>query len=257
MSTHLRTWLVIASALMVALLACSTPPKGSAELLVFAATSLIDALEEIGPAFEEEGPVRVSFNYGGSQLLAQQIASGAPADLFIAAGEPPMQFLAEEGLIDGEPANILSNKLVVVTRPGADKLDSLEQLHTAAVQRVSIAAPDLAPAGWYARKSLENLGLWDGLQGKLVLGADVRVTLAYVEAGNVDVGLVYQTDAMIASGLVVLDIVPEASYPPVVYPAVVVQGADETSHARKFLGFLQGDRATDIFRKYGFQTVGP
>ena len=256
MNPHRRTWPALTVALIMVLLACSEQPRGRVELLVFAATSLTDALEEIGLAFEEEGQVQVFFNYGGSQHLAQQIASGAPADLFIAAGEPPMAFLAKEGFIEGEPVNILSNKLVVVARSGGVQLDSLAQLQSPAVQRVAIAAPDLAPAGWYARSSLKRLGLWDGLQGKLVMGADVRVTLAYVEAGNVDVGLVYQTDAMIATGLEVLDIVPPDSYPPVVYPAAVVQGADESSEARRFLGFLQSDRAIAIFRKHGFQAAG-
>jgi molybdate transport system substrate-binding protein len=224
------------------------------EVLVFAATSLTDALEEARREYarQEDVDVKVSVSYGGSQALAQQIAQGAPADLFISAGEFPVRFLVDRGLVDGPGTAIVSNTLVAATRRGGVQLAALDELNTDAVQRIGIATPDLAPAGAYAKETLSNLGLWAELQPKLVMGADVRVTLAYLEAGNIDVALVYRTDARTSSDVVVLDIVLPETYSPVVYPAIIVRGSERTREAGDFLAFLRTDAASAIFSRHGF-----
>ncbi|MCH7800198.1 MAG: molybdate ABC transporter substrate-binding protein, partial [Chloroflexi bacterium] len=134
---------------------------------------------------------------------------------------------------------------------GGVQLESMDQLRTDMVQRIGIAAPDLAPAGAYAREALNNMGLWAELQPKLVIGADVRVTLAYLESGNVDVALVYRTDAM-ASNVTVLDIVPPGTYSPVVYPAIIVRGSERIGQAGDFLAFLRTEAASAVFSRHGF-----
>ena len=236
---------------------CLSPSRGRSELLVFAAASLTDALTEIGRAFEAQSEIGIAFSYGGSQELAQQISSGAPADLFIPAGQFPMEFLADKGMIEREAMNLLSNKLVVVTRTNGIQIENLEQLNTDIVERIAIADPDLAPAGGYARESLTRLGLWDELQGKLVIGADVRVTLAYLESGNVDIALVYKTDARVASNVNVLDLVPSDSYTSVAYPAVVVRRSEKKAEADEFLEFLRSEAAAEIFLRHGFEPLHP
>ena len=256
-SLHLGRWLLVYVALLMGVLGCSSQPNERVELLVFAATSLTDALTEIGSAFEEQTGISVSFSFGGSQLLAQQIAQGAPADLFIAAGAFPVESLAERRLVEPGAVNILSNKLVVVTRLGGVELRSLEDLRDATVQRVAMAHPDLAPAGRYARESLSRLGLWESLEGKLVMAEDVRVALAYVQAGNADAALVYQTDAMAVSGVVLLDLVPPDSYSQIVYPAAVVERSEKKEQATRFLSYLRGERAAAIFRRHGFEPLEP
>ena len=225
--------------------------------MVFAAASLNDAMVEIGRAFETQSDTRVAFSYGGSQELARQIDSGAPADLFIPAGEFPIEFLADKGLIEGDRVNLLSNRLVVVMRSDGPQIESVEQLNTDTVERVALADPDLAPAGRYAREALIGLGLWDDLRGKLVIGADVRVTLAYVESGNVDVALVYQTDAKVAKNVIVLDLVPRDSYPPIVYPAVILRESNRKTQAAEFMEFLRSEAAAAIFVRHGFELLQP
>ena len=233
---------------------CSLTRDQPEELLVFAAASLADALGEIEDAFEEERRVGIAISYGGSQMLAQQIASGAPANIFISAGESPVDFLIERELLDPEVSDLLTNRLVVAVRVGGTvRLESVEQLSTSLVERVALANPELAPAGRYARESLEKLGLWDELQPKLVFGADVRATLAYLESGNVEAALVYVTDARAGRNVEVLDIVPNDSYSRIVYPAAVVKVSSEKEGVKPFLEFLQGATAQEIFRKHGFE----
>ena len=247
--------LAVVAVLLAYVLACTSRSGGRDELLVFAAVSLTDSLTEIGRAFEQRSDGDVAFSFGGSQELAQQIARGAPADIFISAGQFPVSFLAAKGAIDSDPTNLLSNKLVLVAGSDEIELNSVEGLTTEVVHRIAVADPDLAPAGRYASESLKHLGLWDDIQGKLVFGANVRVTLAYVQSGNADVGLVYETDAMTARELVVLDIVPAYSYSPIVYPAVVVRDSGNRRYAGEFIDFLRSETASAVFRKHGFSPL--
>ena len=223
----------------------------------FAATSLTDVLTEIAPEFEAGGDVRVSFSFGGSQTLAQQIARGAPADVFVPAGRFPMNFLANKDLITPVTIDLLSNKLVAVVRSDGFQLESMEQLSSGAIKRVAVADPNLAPAGRYAQESLMSLGLWDDLVSKLIIGPDVRATMTYVEVGSADVAFVYKTDAATATGVRVLDIVPHGSHSEIVYPGAVVQRSEDNASATAFLSFLQSQTATAMFRKYGFEPAGP
>ncbi len=240
-----------ALAAAAAIVGCS-PGSEPERPLVFAATSLINAIEEIRPAFQEKEGIELAVSYGGSQMLAQQIVRGAPADLFISAGEGPVELLAGRDLTDGGARSLVSNDLVVVSRMAGTPLASIEDLASGLVGRIAIADPDLAPAGAYARESLVNLGLWESLADKLVLSPNVRVALAYVEAGNADAALVYRTDAMASSGLRVLDIVPADTYSTVVYPAVLIRGSGGRERAEIFLDHLQTPSVREVFARYGF-----
>ena len=220
------------------------------DLLVFAAASLQDALEAIEAEVDSE--VRIEVSYGGSHMLARQLVAGAPADVFISAGAQPAHLLAEEGLVDGEPIDVVTNRLVVVTLRGGVVISTMDGLAAPDVGRLAIADPDLAPAGEYAREALARLGLWNRIRDKLILGSDVRTTLAYVQTGNVDAAIVYESDAASARDVFVYDIVPADSYTPVVYPAVVVVGSDNAGRAMKFVEMLRSDTAGAVFERYGF-----
>ena len=251
-----RVWLTVCGAVALAGALSSCASEDRTTLLVFAATSLTDALTDIGSDFEAAGEVGVSFNFGGSQTLAKQIARGAPADVFISAGRFPMDFLAEEDLIAPITIDLLSNTVVAVVSDGGVQLQSMEQLSDGAIERVAVADPDLAPAGRYTQESLKSLGLWDDLQAKLVIGADVRATLTYVEVGSADVAFVYKTDAATATGVRVLDIVPLGSHSEIVYPGAVVRRSEDNASAAAFLTYLQSETAAAVFHKYGFELAG-
>jgi molybdate transport system substrate-binding protein len=240
--------------LVAALAGCTPAGEGPPELLVFAAASLADALDEISAEFERAGEARVVASYGGSQVLAQQIASGAPADVFLSAGEFPVRFLEERGLLAPAPTQLLTNELVVVASAGGDlRPASMADLMAARLERIAIADPELAPAGRYARESLVELGLWDDLEPRLVYAPDVRAAMAYVESGSLDAALVYRTDGLASAKVRVLDIVPPSSYTPVHYPAAIVAGSNNRAAAQRFVDFLRGESAGKIFRNFGFE----
>ena len=248
-SLNRAIWTVL---LAGALLGCR-PSGHEQEVLVFAAASLADALGEVEKRFEAGSEIRLSFSYGASQMLAQQIASGAPADVFISAGDHPVKFLTDRGKIDTVGSDLLVNRLVVAARSSPDfHLKSIGELNSRLVERIAVADPELAPAGRYAREALTTLGLWDEIQPKLVFGADVRATLTYVEYGNADAALVYVTDARAARKVQLLDIVPPDSYSRVRYPVAIVSGSTRAG-VLDFVSFLEGQAARDIFRKHGFE----
>ena len=246
-------WALAAAAVVGA---CSVGPSPD-RVLVFAAASLLDAIEEIRPAFEEMEGIEVAVSYGGSHMLARQIAEGAPADLFVSAGEAPVRLLEESGAAEGGAVPLASNDLVVVARPGAAPLESIENLASGLVGRVAVADPELAPAGQYAREALISLGLWEAMADKVVTAPDVRASLSYVEAGNADAALVYRTDAMTAPGLRMLDIVPPDSYSTVVYPAVLVRGSDGRDGAELFLRHLRSAAFGEALARRGFLPAPP
>ncbi len=255
--THTLARLAWAGALVATLAGCTAAGGEPPELLVFAAASLVGALDEIEEELESSGEVRVAISYGASQMLAQQIASGAPADLLISAGEFPVSFLRDRGLVESAPILVLTNELVVAVRSNTGpRLTSMEDLATANVRRIAVADAGLAPAGRYAKESLASLGLWDAIGPKLVNGPDVRATLAYVESGSADAALVYRTDAEASDRVEIMDIVPGDSYPPVIYPAVVLSASNHGAEAQDFLRFLVGEEAREIFRRFGFVPFG-
>ncbi len=243
-------------ALLGSLAGCSSGDEHPEELLVFAAASLANAMDEIEDTFEARSGVKVAVSYGGSQMLAQQIARGAPADMFISAGESPVGFLAGRGLLEPAVADLLTNRLVLVVRPAAaSDVTSMDLLNAPVFERIALADPELAPAGRYARESLTRLGLWDGLQKKLVFGPHVRATLAYVESGNADAALVYATDARAGRNIEILDIVPTDSYTRIVYPVAVVRREEQRAATIEFFDFLRSAAARETFVKHGFEAA--
>ncbi|MYA63006.1 MAG: molybdate ABC transporter substrate-binding protein [Dehalococcoidia bacterium] len=244
-------WAALAVAACLALFGCG----GERELLVFAATSLRDPLTQVSEIYEIESGVNVNLSFGASQSLAQQIASGAPADVFISAGRGPVDFLEEKGLasIPGSHSlRLLSNELVVVTRDISGEIDSLETLASDAIERIALADPALAPAGTYAEEALRSAGVWDGLQGKLLLGKDVRAAMTYVEVGNADAGIVYRTDALSSDSLEVVYSIDPVLHSTIIYPAVSVNGSSSTGDASGYLEFISSEESISVFRRFGF-----
>lgn len=224
------------------------------EINISAAASLTDALTEIQKEYAKESNAVLQFNFGGSGALQKQIEEGAPCDLFIAASKANMDALEEAGLILTESRkDILGNTLTLVA--AAEKKDAVtgyESLTSADAASISIGTPESVPAGKYAQQALQNLGIWDQIQGKIVFAKDVKQVLEYVDTGNVDCGLVYKTDALaMKTGTTVADL-PKDSHDPIVYPAALIKDSAKSEAAGKFYDFLQTDYAKGVFEKYGF-----
>lgn len=227
---------------------CSRQP----ELTVFAAMSLTDALTEIGERFREEHRVQVSFSFAASSTLQRQFEKGASADVFISASSKQVAALAALDLVIRESRrDVLSNRLVLVAH-ASSPLTAGTVLTSDGISRIAIGQPAIVPAGTYAKEALTTLGVWDALQPKLIFGVDVRATLAYVAAGNVDVAIVYQTDARLSRDVKVLYAFPAEIHAPIVYPAVVLKDSSQERQARQFIDYLKSARATEIFEQHGF-----
>ena len=123
------------------------------------------------------------------------------------------------------------------------------------IRRIAIGEPSSVPAGIYGREALTHMGAWDAVEPKLIPSADVRSTLAYVESGEVDLGVVYQTDARLSKKVKVIYQFPDSSHSPIVYPAAVLRDTRHKVPAQAFLDYLQTAEATAIFEKYGFSVV--
>ena len=222
---------------------------------MFAAASLTDALTEIARDYENRSSDKVVFNFGASSILARQIEAGAPADLFLSADEEKMNALVARKLIDPRTrVSVLSNKLVIVVpRRGGKSITDPRQLAQPRIRSIALAEPSSVPAGIYAKKYLQSLGIWSAVAKKIVPTDNVRAALAAVVAGNVDAAIVYRTDARISKAVRVVHEVMNG--PRISYPFAVVADAEQPRAARRLLAHLRSQSARDTFARYGFDVI--
>ncbi|MDZ8187768.1 MAG: molybdate ABC transporter substrate-binding protein [Nostoc sp. ChiSLP02] len=226
----------------------------SNNILVSAAASLKDALEEIKPLYQQsKSNVNITYNFGASGALQQQIEQGAPADIFISAGKKQVDALEQKGLLlPGTRANLANNRLVLVVAQDVVGVTSFYNLTDEKIKKIAIGEPRSVPAGQYAEQVLKKLKLYDRLKSKLVFANNVRQVLAAVETGNAQAGLVYATDAKISKKVKVVVTADEKYHSPIVYPLAVLKSSKNPSAAKEFVQFLSGPQAKDILKKYGF-----
>ncbi|MBL9204509.1 MAG: molybdate ABC transporter substrate-binding protein [Opitutaceae bacterium] len=229
----------------------------AADVAVFAAASLTDALKEIARTYEPASGDTLVFNLGASSALARQIKEGAPAEVFFSADEAKLDELAKVGLIENDTRrSLLSNTLViVVNKDGGARITVPADLAKLA-GRLALAEPHTVPAGIYAKEYLQKAGLWSQVAGKVVATDNVRACLAAVEAGNADAGIVYKTDALLSKKVTIAYEVAAADGPVISYPLAVVIGAKNPVGARKFVDYLATAPAKAVFRKHGFLVRG-
>ena len=227
-------------------------------LLVFAASSLTNVLDELGVAYTEASHQKVNFSYGSSATLARQIEAGAGADVFLSADTDWMDYLKSRNLINNASRiELLGNRLVLVA-PAASPL----QLKIApgfglraalGDSRLATGDPDSVPVGKYARSALSSLGVWNDVADRLVRADNVRAALAFVSRGEAPLGIVYASDALADSKVRVVDVFPVGSHPPIVYPIALTTTA--SSGAANFIAFLRNASARAVFIKYGFTVL--
>jgi molybdate transport system substrate-binding protein len=257
----LRRLRVAGLATITALAALFAGTARADEVVVFAAASLADALQEVTQAWSKETGHTVKTSFAASSTLARQIENGAPANVFISADEAWMDYLVQRKLTaNGTRVDLLGNRLVLVVpadrpkqvelRPGFDLAGLL-----GADGRLATGDPAHVPVGRYAQEALTRLGVWDLAQARLVRADSVRSALVFVERGEVPAGIVYETDAAISKKVSIAGVFPASSHPPIVYPMALMQG-HETPAARSLQAWLAGDRAAQVFKRYGF-TVKP
>jgi molybdate transport system substrate-binding protein len=224
-------------------------------IVVFAAASLTNVLQDLGDAFTKQTSVPVKFSFAASSTLARQIESGAPADVFFSADLDWMDYLQQRNLI--QPASrrdILGNRLVLIA-PNSSAIELKIKPHfplatALGSKRLATGDPDSVPAGRYARAALIQLGVWDEVADRLIRADSVRSALAFVDRGEAPLGVVYETDARIDKNVRVVDVFPASSHPPIVYPIALTTNAK--ADAAQFVTYIASPVADVTFKAYGF-----
>jgi len=227
-----------------------------ADVLIHAAASLTDALQEIAVLYKKDNNENVQFNFGASSMLARQIQEGAPGDIFVSADELKMDDLQKKGLILTETRkSILSNTLaIIVPEDSKTVLNTIQDL-LKIKGNIAIAEPQSVPAGIYAKEYLKKVGLWNKIIDRLLPTENVRAAMAIVEAGNADAGIVYKTDAAISKKVRTALEISKEEGPNISYPIAVLKESKDPQAAMKFYQYLISDQAFEVYRKYGFLTA--
>jgi molybdate transport system substrate-binding protein len=242
--------------LCVALQVVAASAASAKDIVVFAAASLKNALDEASTAYQRATETKILISYAASSTLAKQIENGAPADLFISADLDWMDYLQQRNLIKADTRlTLLGNRLVLIApadsaatveiHPGFALADLLGN------ERLAMADPGAVPAGKYGRAALEALGVWPTIAAKVAPAQDVRAAMLLVSRHETPLGIVYATDAATDKGIRIVAAFPVDSHPPIVYPAAeVAPGGNPDADA--FLAFLKSDRARLFFERQGF-----
>lgn len=221
----------------------------SKEIVVSAAASLKNCLEEILPEYEKLSGDKVLLNLGGSGTLRTQIENGVPVDLFISADQKNVKILVDKDMAKKENTyDFLSNSLILVKSPySKSSVNSVEGLKNSDVYLV-IGNPDTAPVGNYTLTALKNLEILDKLnKEKLVYAKDVSAVVQYVEMGEADFGVIYNSDRNRMKNPIVVEEFPENSYDKVIYSVAILNNSDDV---KKLFEFLRENK--EVFKKYGF-----
>lgn len=247
--------IAVAAALVLALAA---PVRAQQPATIFAAASLTDALRALAQDWAARGHAAPRLSFAASSALARQIEQGAPADLFLSADEPWMDYVQQRGLIvNGTRVSPIGNALVLMV-PSADTrsvalargTDLLALLGPNA--RIATGDPAHVPVGRYAQAALTWMGQWDAVAPRLARADNVRAALLLVERGEAPFGIVYATDAAASPRLRVAGTFPAGSHPPITYPFALTRRAEGNAEARALLAFLTGPEAEPTWRRFGF-----
>ena len=230
-------------------------------ITVFAAASLKNALDAVNVACEADVGELATVSYAASSALARQIEGGAPADIFMSADLDWMKYLADKNLIKADTeTHLLGNRIVLVapvdSTASADIADGFDLAALLGDGRLAMANVDAVPAGKYGKASLEALGIWSSVEGKIAQSENVRAALALVSTGEAPLGIVYKTDAAADPKVRIVGTFPDDTHPPIIYPvAQTAESTDDDTPA--FLECLRSAQARELFEGQGFAVLAP
>ena len=248
---------MFAVALALVIVAVTAARAVAEELVVSAAVSMKEAVEEIGRLFVASHPgATLRYNVGASGDLQKQIEAAAPVDVFVSAASRQMDELEAKRLIVAPTRRAFARNVLIAVAPADSALDLSRPstLVDARVTRIAIGNPKTVPVGQYTEESLRALGLWDRVRSKLVYAENVRQVLDYVARGEVEIGFVYATDVAVRPGRVKEAFRPaDDTYRPIVYPAAAITGSRQATRAASFVDMLVSRDAQTVLRRLGFQ----
>jgi len=260
--TTRRSWLalLVAAGLTWTASVQSAAAQGK-DVVVFAAASLKNALDDIAGQWQRETGKKTVISYAASNTLIKQIEQGAPADIFISADLDWMDYGQQKNLIKPDSRfNLLGNRLVLIApkdssisaniQPGFDLATLLKGA------RLAMGNVDAVPAGKYGKAALEKLGVWDSVKDKIAQAESVRAALLFVSRGEAPLGIVYQTDAAADPGVKIVGTFPENTHPPIIYPVALTKESTNPG-AQAFLNYLRAPAARAAFERQGFTVLAP
>ncbi|AWX15570.1 molybdate ABC transporter substrate-binding protein [Mergibacter septicus] len=229
----------------------------AAEITVFAAASMTNAMQKVADEYSQRYPQdKIVFSFASSSTLAKQIEQGAPADIYVSANTKWMTYLNQKGLTVQDSEKVLVGNSLVMIAPNNSQItqfevDSGDWFKYLENSYLAVGDPNHVPAGQYMKAAMQKLAFWDKLEPKLARGKDVRAALALVERGEAPLGVVYSTDAKQSNKVKVVAEFPLDSYPAIEYPATIIKGHD-TQAVQNFYTYLQSDTAKKIYQSFGF-----
>ena len=230
------------------------------DVVVLAAASLKNALDEASAAWARETGKSIRISYAASSALARQVEGGIPADIFISADVPWMDYVAERKLIKpASRSDFLGNQIVLIA--GKDsridlKIDNGFDLRGALGKdgRLAMGSVDAVPAGRYGKAALEYLGVWPSVSDRIAQAESVRMALALVSRGEAPLGIVYTTDAASDPAVRIVGAFPAGSHPAIIYPMALLASSTNPD-AQVFVDYLKTSAAKPFFEKQGFTVL--
>jgi molybdate transport system substrate-binding protein len=225
-------------------------------LIVFAAASMKNALDDIDSAYTAKTGIKIVASYAASSALAKQIEQGAPADIFVSADTDWMDYAtAKKNINEPTRVNLLGNSIVLIA-PKDSKIDSVtigqgfDLAKLAGDGKIATGDVKAVPVGKYAKAALEKLGAWQAAEPKFAMAESVRAALTLVARGEAALGIVYATDAKVEPGVKIVGTFPADSHPSIIYPVAATTTA--RAEAADYLAFMRSSAAKTVFEKYGF-----
>jgi molybdate transport system substrate-binding protein len=247
----------------LAAMVVASMPGGRAEdkVVVFAAASLKNALDDVNTAWKAETGKEATISYAASSALAKQIESGAPADVFVSADLDWMKYLADEKLTKADTeVKLLGNRIVLIapkdSTVAATIAPNFDLAGLIGDGKLAMGDVKAVPAGKYGKAALESLGAWAAVEAKVAQAENVRAALKLVATGEAALGIVYATDAVAEPAVKVIGTFPEDTHPPIVYP-VSLTAESKNSDAAAFEKYLQSAKAKELFEAQGFTFLVP
>ncbi len=240
--------------ILLSLSACGNNGQAESEneLLVAAASDLTVAFTEIGPLFEEESGARITFSFGSTGQLADQIENGAPFDVFAAANRSFVDNLREKKFVFADSQTTYAfGRIGIAALPSSSyTVETMDDLLNPDIKKIAIANPDHAPYGLAAKQALQSAGVWDEVKEKLVFGRNISDTLSYIKTGNVEAGIIALS--LYEEGDVGFNIIKDELHEPLEQSIAVVKRTSQEELSRDFINFLTGPIGKPIMESYGF-----
>lgn len=239
----------LAAFTLLTVVACGD--DGEPRVQVAAAADLRSAFEAMQPDLEQACACRITFIFGSSGLLREQVAAGANFAVYFSADEAFVQSLVDiDAVLPDTVARYAVGRIVLSWRDGIEPVRTVEELTREDIQRVAIANPAHAPYGQAAQAAMEQVGVWDAVLPRIVYGENIRQATDYVESGDADAGivalpLVINTDTP-------YEVIPDVQHPPILQGAAVVRGVNEPA-GRAILDYVTSEAGQARLREFGFE----